>query len=160
MPPKAILPPEEFPQEVLFDLPEIRKRIPQRFEMEQLTAVTLIDAERMIGIGYKDLTDTEFWVRGHMPDFPLMPGVMMCEACAQLCSLYCRETGVSSGGIIGFAGMNDVRFRGMVKPGDRLWVAVHTQRHDPRKMIFEMQAFVAGKMVFSGEMIGMHLTTK
>ena len=71
---------------VLADLEEIRRFNPQRYEFEQLTAVIHKDPEKYICVGYKDITDQEFWCRGHMPVRPLMPGVMMCEAAAQLCS--------------------------------------------------------------------------
>ncbi len=47
---------------------------PQRFEMEQLTAVVYVDEKDYACVGYKDITDKEFWVRGHMPGLPLMPG--------------------------------------------------------------------------------------
>ena len=42
-------------------------------------------------LGYKDVTDNEFWIRGHIPGRPLMPGVIMIEAAAQLCSFFLKE---------------------------------------------------------------------
>ena len=74
----------------VFNLEEIRKVNPQRFEMEQLTAILSVDREGDGLIGYKDITPNEFWVRGHMPDFPLMPGVVLCECAAQLAGFYAR----------------------------------------------------------------------
>ncbi len=71
---------------VLADINEIRKYNPQRFEMEQLTAIVYVDIDRLICAGYRDITEHEVWVRGHMPGMPLMPGVFMCEAAAQVCS--------------------------------------------------------------------------
>jgi len=65
---------------------EIRRYNPQRFEMEQLSAVVYVNEKDYSCVGYKDVTDREFWVRGHMPDLPLMPGVVMLESIAQLCS--------------------------------------------------------------------------
>ena len=56
--------------------------------MEQLTAIVHVDPEKHLVAGYKDVGNDEFWVRGHMPGYPLMPGVLMCEAAAQLCSYY------------------------------------------------------------------------
>ncbi|MEX2173733.1 MAG: beta-hydroxyacyl-ACP dehydratase, partial [Pirellulaceae bacterium] len=67
-------------------LDDIRKINPQRFEMEQLTAVVYANETDFSCVGYKDVTDKEFWVRGHMPGMPLMPGVVMLESIAQLCS--------------------------------------------------------------------------
>jgi 3-hydroxyacyl-[acyl-carrier-protein] dehydratase len=71
---------------VIADIEEIRRWNMQRFEMEQLTAIVHEDAARGLCVGYKDLTRDEFWVRGHFPIVPLMPGVLMCEAAAQLSS--------------------------------------------------------------------------
>ena len=76
--------------------------------MEQLTAIVFDDVERGICVGYKDISPDEFWVRGHMPGMPLMPGVIMCEAAAQLCS-YHVQTAQS-------AGRRDGRLR---RPGRR-----------------------------------------
>src|SRR6056297_2048219 len=67
---------------------EIRKCNPQRFEMEQLDAITYFDPDKGLIAGYKDVGEEEFWVRGHIPGRPLLPGVLMCEAAAQLCSYY------------------------------------------------------------------------
>lgn len=157
MPPRPILEPVEIPHEVLVDREGIRKWNPQRFEMEQLTAITLLDDKRMLVAGYYDTSPDDFRVKGHMPGTPLMPGVLMCEAAAQLCSYYCRHFGILSGDFIGFGGMDEVRFRGAVTPGQRLWIVGHTQKHSTRRMQFEMQGFVEGIMVFNGIFIGVPL---
>ncbi|HTI49839.1 MAG TPA: beta-hydroxyacyl-ACP dehydratase, partial [Planctomycetaceae bacterium] len=68
----------------VFDIEAIRRLNPQRNQMEQLSAIVFVDTENHGIVGYKDVTDNEFWVTGHMPGFPLMPGVIMCEAAAQL----------------------------------------------------------------------------
>ena len=78
---------------------------PQRFAMEQLTAIVYIDPENHIVAGYKDVAADEFWVGGHMPGYPLMPGVMMCEAAAQLCSYYITTHGLTGGDFVGFGGL-------------------------------------------------------
>jgi 3-hydroxyacyl-[acyl-carrier-protein] dehydratase len=155
MPPVAILDPKDIPQKPIVSREELRACNPQRFEMEQITAITLLDDKRMLVAGYKDVRDDEFWVKGHMPGFPLLPGVLMCEAAAQLSSVYCRHFGLLSGDFCGFGGMDNVRFRGVVRPGQRLWIVGHTKRHSTRRMEFEMQGFVDNVMVFNGDFIGM-----
>ena len=55
------------------DIDEIRQYNPQRHEMEHLSAVIHIDRDKHIIVGYKDITNEEFWARGHMPGMPLMP---------------------------------------------------------------------------------------
>lgn len=138
----------------LADLEAIRKVNPQRYEMEQLTAIVLMDTERKLIVGYKDLEPDAFWVRGHMPDFPLMPGVMMCEAAAQLSSYYVVTTGLLQGDFIAFGGMENVRFRGVVRPGDRLVLVGKGQRLHRRQTIFNVQGFVGTTLVFHGDFIG------
>ena len=105
---------------VVADLEEIRRYNLQRFEMEQLTAIVLEDRERTICVGYKDTSHQDFWVRGHMPGMPLMPGVVMLECAAQLCSYYAQKLDLLGTRMIGFGGLEDVRFRDTVRPGDRL----------------------------------------
>ena len=77
---------------VVADIDEIRRCNQQRYEMEMLTAVVHIDPATGLIVGYKDVGESEFWVRGHMPSRPLMPGVLMCEVAAQLCS-FAAQTG-------------------------------------------------------------------
>src|SRR5262245_54133493 len=115
MPPVALVDPATIDtSRVLVDREGIRQANSQRFEMEQLTAILAIDTERHLIIGYKDVEPDEFWVRGHVPGYPLMPGVLICEAAAQLSSFYCHEIKIVEDGFLGFGGMDDVRFRGLV----------------------------------------------
>ena len=78
---------------VIADHDAIRKVNPQRFEMEQLDGILFFDRERALMIGYKDVRPDEFWVRGHMPGMPLMPGVIMCESAARAVLLFFRDAG-------------------------------------------------------------------
>ncbi len=156
MPPLAIIDPQKLDfSRPLMDIEEIRKANPQRFEMEQLTAIVLIDVKEHLIVGYKDVKPDEFWVRGHMPDYPLMPGVLICEAAAQLSSYYSRYIHVIDDGFIGFGGMEEVRFRGQVRIGDRLVVAAKAIRVHRRQTVFDTQGFVGGNMVFQGRIIGL-----
>lgn len=145
---------------VVCDREAIRKCNPQRFEMEQLDGVVLIDTHNHIIAGYKDVRDDEFWVRGHMPDYPLLPGVLMCEASAQLCGFYVVKTQLlPKGDFLGFGGMENVRFRVPVRPGDRLILIGKALKLHRRKTIFNVQGFVGGTMVFHADIIGMPMHT-
>ena len=105
----------------LAGIDEIRKYNKQRFEMEQLTAIVYENLDEVACVGYKDIGENEFWIRGHMPDFALMPGVIMCEVAAQLSSYFStKHRMMTDSATMGFAGLDQVRFRGMVRPGDRL----------------------------------------
>lgn len=161
MPPVALVDPATIDtSRVLVDREGIRQGNPQRFEMEQLTAIVEIDSARHLIIGYKDVEDSEFWVRGHMPDYPLMPGVIICEAAAQLASYYCHAIKLNENGFIGFGGLEAVRFRGQVRPGDRLVLVSQATRVHRRQTIFETQGFVDQNMVYHGRIIGVPLTSR
>jgi 3-hydroxyacyl-[acyl-carrier-protein] dehydratase len=137
------------------DLEQIRQINPQRFEMEQLTAIVSLHPKEQTVVGFKDVGPDEFWVRGHMPNFPLMPGVLICEAAAQLCSYYVATQGLLGGVFIAFGGMTKIKFRGMVRPGDRLVLAARAKEVRPGRMaVFECQGFVDGSVVFQAEIIG------
>jgi len=161
MPPELHLSPENLDLSVVIaDQEAIRQVNPQRFDMEQLTAIVHLDPERHIIAGYKDVHPDEFWVRGHMPGFPLLPGVLMCEAAAQLCAYYVATQGLMQGDFIGFGGMENVRFRGMVRPGDRLVLIAKAQRLNRRQTIFNVQGLVGSSMVFHGDILGVPLVRK
>jgi 3-hydroxyacyl-[acyl-carrier-protein] dehydratase len=145
---------------VLADLEGIRKVNLQRFEMEHLTAILHVDPSQHLVIGYKDVRDDEFWARGHMPGYPLMPGVIMCEAVAQLSSYYCRSQGLIGGDFVAFGGMDNVRFRGPVRPGDRLILIAKATKVHRRQIVSSTQGFVGATMVFQGEIIGVPFATK
>ncbi|MCE5302713.1 MAG: beta-hydroxyacyl-ACP dehydratase [Planctomycetaceae bacterium] len=141
---------------VVADLEEIRRNNPQRFEMEQLTAICYEDRENHVCVGYKDLTDHEFWVRGHMPGMPLMPGVIMCEAAAQLASYFSHKYQLMEG-IVGFGGLEGVRFRGVVRPGDRFVIVSRLLKLRRSIMTCEFQCFVNQNLVCEGVLKGVSI---
>jgi len=156
MPPPALIDAANFDtSKVQVDLEGIRRSNLQRFEMEQLDAVVLIDERQQLIVGYKDITPDAFWVRGHMPNYPLMPGILMCETAAQICSYYSHHVKlIDHTSFIGFGGMEDVRFRGQVRPGQRFVIAAKAIRLNRRQTTFDTQGFVDGNMVFHGRIIG------
>ncbi|MCS7167860.1 MAG: 3-hydroxyacyl-ACP dehydratase FabZ family protein [Gemmatales bacterium] len=138
----------------IFRLEEIRQYNPQRYEMELLTAVVYADPEKRLAVGYYDVPQEPFWRRGHMPGFPLMPGVLLCEAAAQLSSFYARYLNLVGGDFLAFGGLENVRFRAPVFPGDRLVVVAQLSRIHRLQIQSQTQEFVNGKLVFEGTVIG------
>jgi 3-hydroxyacyl-[acyl-carrier-protein] dehydratase len=133
---------------------------PQRFEMEQLTAIVLEDRQDNICVGYKDLTENEFWVRGHMPGMPLMPGVIMLEAVAQMCSFFVQKHDLLACKVVGFGGLEEVHFRGPVVPGDRLVLICKLTKVRPGRMIVcDFQGVVGESVVVDGKLKGIPLPT-
>lgn len=161
MPPELNFDPSQVDfSNVLADRDAIRQVNPQRFEMEQLDGVVYLDEQNHVIVGYKDVRHDEFWVPGHMPGYPLLPGVLICEASAQLCSFYSATRRVVHGDFIGFGGMNEVRFRSQVRPGDRLVLVAKGIKFHRRQVIFSVQGFVNNTMVFHGEIIGVSISKK
>jgi len=158
VPPPLILDPELLDlTRMVANLDGIRAVNPQRFEMEALTAIVLLDPQRKLVAGYKDVTDSDFWVRGHMPGIALMPGVMMCEAAAQLCSYYVMTQRVFDSEFVGLCGLDEVQFRQPVRPGERFVLIGKMTLENKRKSECNVQGFVGSKMVFNAKVRGIPL---
>jgi len=133
------------------DIEAIREYNPQRHEMEQLTAILHEDLDQHACAAYKAITENEFWVRGHMPGMPLMPGVVMLEAVAQLSSYYTQKHDLLGAAMVGFGGVDEVRFRGVVTPGDNLIVLVKLEKARRGRMIVaRFQGVVGTELVLEG----------
>ena len=137
---------------VVVPLEEIRKVIPQRYEMEMLSGIIL--DEEMMMVGFKDLTPEEFWVRGHIPGRPLMPGVLMIECAAQLCAFSTMRQQPEMG-FVGFAKCDNVRFRGVVVPPTRLYMIAKTVELGRRRAVADCQGICNGSLVFEARITGM-----
>jgi 3-hydroxyacyl-[acyl-carrier-protein] dehydratase len=140
-------------QPVIANLETIRRYNPQRFEMEQLTAVIYEDTNRHVCAGYKDLTVNEFWVRCQTSPSPVMPPTLMCEAAAQLASYYAlkHKLYATQGGFVGLKG---VRCRRMVRPGDRLFVIAKLLKIRGNLLTCQFQCAVRNRLVCDGVLIG------
>ncbi|WP_020469995.1 3-hydroxyacyl-ACP dehydratase FabZ family protein [Zavarzinella formosa] len=155
MPPPLLIDPAKYDNiPVMADEDEVRRIIPHRFEMLHLNGVLSIDNSQQLIVGFKDVREDEFWVRGHFPNYPILPGVIMCEAAAQLLCYYAVVNKVMLGSLLGLGGIDKARFRGAVRPGDRLVIAAKGIRVDRRQTIFESQGFVNGNLAFNCEVIG------
>lgn len=141
---------------VLVDKEGILAVNPHRHEMQLLDGI--VHLTELTAVGFKDLANDEFWVRGHFPGHPLMPGVLICECAAQLSSYFALKTNLVDSGIVGLGGLDSVRFRGPVTPGDKLVVML--QRGKVRRnMMFSanFQAFVDRSLVADGIIKGVAL---
>ena len=142
----------------LFDKEAICKVNPQKYEMQQLDGILWYDKEKFLILGYKDVTDNEFWIRGHIPGRPLMPGVIMVEAAAQLASFFMKQV-YELKGFVGFAGINSAKFRSVVEPGQKLYLLGHItkfkRRRDTAHVTTNVQGVVDGAIVFETTIAGM-----
>lgn len=141
---------------VLFDQEFIRQCNPQRGDMEHLNGIVYVDASAGRIIGFKDVTDKEFWVPGHIPGRPLLPGVIMIEAAAQLCSFYTRKV-LNWEGFIGFGGVEDCKFRMQVTPGCRMYLVSQLEWERHRRICSRVQGMVNGQLAFECSVVGTRL---
>jgi 3-hydroxyacyl-[acyl-carrier-protein] dehydratase len=154
MPPALILDLSQIDLNALaFGKEAILKHNPQRFEMQHLDGIIMVDKEHHLIVGFKDVTENEFWVRGHIPGRPLMPGVIMIEAAAQLTSFYYKET-TGYTGFVGFAGVTDTSFRAPVAPGRRLYMVAKGIKMRSRLFVCQVQGFADGNLIFDTTISG------
>jgi 3-hydroxyacyl-[acyl-carrier-protein] dehydratase len=142
---------------VVFDQEAIREVNLQRGDMEHLNGIIWVDPERDLILGYKDVRKDEFWVPGHIPGKPLLPGVIMIEAGGQIASFYMRKF-LGWDGFIGFGGVTECKFRQMVEPECRLYLLAQkiSERHG--RLCSRVQGLVRGDLVFEAEVMGIQMS--
>ena len=140
---------------VQFDARAIERINPQRGSMRLIDSVVYQSAERDKAVAIKNIHDGEFWVDGHIPGRPLFPGVLMIEAAAQTASFVCLQR--MEHRFMGFVGVDGVKFRGQVVPGDRLVILCQEIEFRPRRCTCQTQAVVNGDLVFEGKITAMPL---
>ena len=106
---------------------EIQKIIPHRFPFLLVDKIIEIDwGKRAVGI--KNVTANEPFFAGHFPGYPVMPGVLMIEAIAQVGAVALLGLPENKGKLAFFAGVDEVRFKRQVVPGDTLRIEVTLTR--------------------------------
>jgi 3-hydroxyacyl-[acyl-carrier-protein] dehydratase len=138
--------------QVLVGKEGLREVNPQRGDMEQIDAICWFDHGGRV-VGYKDVRDDEFWVPGHIPGRPLLPGVLMIEAAAQLASFYVRAV-LKWQGFIGFGGVEHCKFRKPVLPGCRLYLLAQQTDQRHHRFTSLIQGLVDGQLVFEATITG------
>jgi 3-hydroxyacyl-[acyl-carrier-protein] dehydratase len=131
---------------------QIQEIIPHRYPFLLVDRITEVEfGQRAVGI--KNVTMNEPHFLGHFPDYPVMPGVLIVEALAQVGAVAILGLPENKGRIAFFAGIDGVRFRGQVIPGDQLTLEVNITRLKGPIGKGEAKAYVDGKVVVEGEIM-------
>ena len=133
----------------MMDIQEILEYLPHRYPFLLVDRVTQLELGKSIA-GIKNVTINEPFFEGHFPGHPVMPGLLIVEAMAQLAgilALKSRDRRPSDGSIYYLAGTDDTRFKRPVHPGDQLAMEAEITADRLRVMKFSCRSFVDGDLV-------------
>lgn len=135
------------------DIKWIQSILPHRYPFLMVDRVLSISKEEAVGI--KNVTINEPYFQGHFPDEPIMPGVLLLEALAQLGGILIdfgqSESRKEEKGY--FAGLDGVRFRKPVRPGDQIILKMTLLKHKGNVYKFKGVATVDGDIAVEGEFL-------
>lgn len=131
---------------------DIQKILPHRYPFLLVDRVTELEAGRYAK-GYKNLSNNEEFFNGHFPGNPIMPGVLQVEALAQLGAVAVLSLEEYKDKLAVFAGIDSVRFKRQVVPGDRLDMEVEITQLRRGIGKGKAKAFVDGELCVEGEIL-------
>ena len=133
------------------NIKEIQEIIPHRHPFLLLDAIEDYEPGEY-AVGYKCVTYREDFFKGHFPEKPVMPGVLIIEALAQAGAVAILSIPENQGKIAFFGGIQKCRFKGMVVPGDKLKLETRIIKRKGPLGVGEAVASVDGKVVASAEL--------
>ena len=139
----------------MMDIKAISVYLPHRYPFLLVDRVTAVEPGAQIK-GFKNVSVNEMFFNGHFPGNPVMPGVLIVEAMAQLSGILAFKTKnrtAEDGSMYYLGGVDDARFKRPVVPGDRLDMESRIIADKRRVMKFACSAFVDGDLACSAEII-------
>lgn len=136
----------------MLDINEIKKIIPHRYPFLLVDKILECDDDSHI-VGLKSVTMNEPFFQGHFPEFPVMPGVLIVEAMAQVaCILAMRVLKKEGHASVFFTGIDGVKFRKPVVPGDVLRLELTKTKQRGELFRFDGKALVEDQVVTQGSL--------
>lgn len=134
------------------DIDAIREILPHRYPFLLVDRIEELEAERVVGI--KNVTVNEPFFTGHFPDYPVMPGVLIIEAMAQVAGVLVLS-GIPDrkSKLVMLAGVDGAKFRKPVRPGDQLRMEMKILRSRASMAKVSGVATVDGAVVAEAEML-------
>jgi 3-hydroxyacyl-[acyl-carrier-protein] dehydratase len=137
----------------IFTVEEIQKLLPHRYPFALVDRIIDYVPEKS-AVGIKNVTFNEPHFQGHFPGNPIMPGVLIVEAMAQVGGIVLTQLPELEGGLFLFAGIDKVRFRRQVVPGDQLVMTVELLWVKQRRFgKMQARAEVDGQLAAEGELM-------
>jgi 3-hydroxyacyl-[acyl-carrier-protein] dehydratase len=136
----------------MMDILKIREYLPHRYPFLMVDRVLECEAGKRL-LAIKNVTHNEPYFLGHFPQEPIMPGVLVIEALAQATGLLASESLLGKGITYYLVGLDKVRFKRPVVPGDQLTLEAVYLRHKRNIWAFSCRAEVDGEFVASAEIM-------
>ena len=138
---------------VVFDFEAIQRILPHRYPFLLVDRIVEFEANKRI-VGIKNVTGNEFFFEGHFPGHPIMPGVLIIEAMAQTGGIMLlNDEENPENKVVYFMGLDKVRFRKPVFPGDQLVFELEMMKRRSISCKMYGKAFVDGQVVAEAEMM-------
>lgn len=142
----------------MLDVKDILKSIPHRYPFLLVDRIIEIDGDNKV-VGIKNVSINESFFQGHFPNRPVMPGVLICEAMAQVGAIFAHNArgGMTDEKVFVLTGLDNVKFKRPVEPGDQLRMELTCLKR--RGSFWKMQgiATVEGKLVAQAEISAMEV---